>query len=136
MGFFVDTLKPTDENPQSNPQTEIVFGSLNDLNTFASVDQTSVDITTCRVNVTYVQVMMECVKLGSSTGHQSCRASQIRANPVPPVNANINAFQPTNMTTVIAQYWYAYPTLLGIESELPWYLPFFEQAETRVHAAK
>lgn len=105
MGFWVDTLKPTDEDIQSDAQTEIVFGSLNGLNRFASVDQTSVDITTCRVNVTHVQVMMECVKLGSSTGHQSCRASQIRANPAPPLNAKVNAFQPINMTTIIAQYW-------------------------------
>ena len=118
MGFFVDTLKPTDEDSQSNPQTEVVFGSLNGLNAFASVDQTSVDIVTCRVNVTYVQVMMECVKLGSSTGHQSCRVSQIRANPAPPLNANINAFQPINMTTVIAQYWYVYSTPLSMELEM------------------
>src|ERR1700761_4493730 len=68
-GYFVDTVGNVSFSPQ-NPTSPSIY--------FVSRGSDNYYITTCSINIIYVDLNVACLQYGGSKSHASCSAGRIR----------------------------------------------------------
>lgn len=127
-GFFVDTMQnlsninydPAEAKAQLWEKRQIIFGSSE-----SGLVGQKLSITTCNVNVSYVDMDVTCKSGATAASAINCRVNAMRATPNPPFSTNFTAFEPTSIGAKVMRY---FPSITANTQSLAFAPTLFEQA--------